>query len=613
MRIRFVCECGKKLVTTEKNAGRSVRCPACGQQLRVPQQVSSVQPPVDQAEKPASSTEELDEVKPRASRRHRIRRFVRLGAVALFLVSLTLCLVIPPGPGLAIVVLVTFVSLLVVLLCLGPAWLLRLIAAVFFLALAGLSLVVATGQWGAIAVTVLFLGISYALLMEAATKSRRLSHAREKATATLIGATLDTGEEALAVCGFYLPGALGTLKTLTAAVTTNKLRTFGFQCDWLGKPVRILRTVTFRLDAISDISSSRRKAPLTRARFLELIFWCDGKQETLWTKCAQGEDFIAKLKEMIAVQQALVKDDTAMPIQLRCPNCGRAFSVPQGHAGRETRCSACQMEFRVPAPEEPKLPAQIPASHPPPPEGSSPPPLLKRREAAPLSAAPATDLRPDSGSEEVIGGTEQKLGFFGKLKAWADKAGRQHQVIFIGGPYDLRPKTVGVLTLDDDELVYTAGIISKREVFRLSYSAIAGASVDTAESLGKLRTLGTWALAGPLAAVFVGFGLKKKQKFLKLDFRDDTDMQVAVILGKGTGTDIDALCGRILEFRHAYLLRHAYLQRVGVPQSTSGTATQEDDKEDLTAIIERLAHLHAKGILTDEEFQKKKADLLSRL
>jgi hypothetical protein len=50
------------------------------------------------------------------------------------------------------------------------------------------------------------------------------------------------------------------------------------------------------------------------------------------------------------------------------------------------------------------------------------------------------------------------------------------------------------------------------------------------------------------------------------------------------------------------------------PQSTPLAAPQAATSEDdIFTKIERLAALHAKGILTDQEFSDKKAELLSRL
>jgi hypothetical protein len=47
------------------------------------------------------------------------------------------------------------------------------------------------------------------------------------------------------------------------------------------------------------------------------------------------------------------------------------------------------------------------------------------------------------------------------------------------------------------------------------------------------------------------------------------------------------------------------------PVQTSTVSTETED--DIFAKIEKLANLHAKGILTDEEYKTKKADLLNRL
>jgi Short C-terminal domain len=53
----------------------------------------------------------------------------------------------------------------------------------------------------------------------------------------------------------------------------------------------------------------------------------------------------------------------------------------------------------------------------------------------------------------------------------------------------------------------------------------------------------------------------------------------------------------------------AWIQPVSAPV-VSGPAPSEDD---IFSKIERLAALHAKGILTDEEFSAKKGELLARL
>jgi len=49
------------------------------------------------------------------------------------------------------------------------------------------------------------------------------------------------------------------------------------------------------------------------------------------------------------------------------------------------------------------------------------------------------------------------------------------------------------------------------------------------------------------------------------------------------------------------------------PAAAPATGAPSAREADLFAAIERLADLHAKGVLSDEEFTQKKAELLSRL
>lgn len=209
--------------------------------------------------------------------------------------------------------------------------------------------------------------------------------------------------------------------------------------------------------------------------------------------------------------------------------------------------------------------------------------------------------------------TEQPKGFWAAMKDVAAKAGEvaakmqlDNPVIYIGGPYDLKADSEGILTLGENEFIFKSSIL-RREFFRLPYSTIAEAHVDTAERLGKLRTVGAWALAGPLGAAIVGFGLKKKDKLLKFDFTDETGLKVTVVFGKANfGPDMDTLQGRILTQRRASFNNN------GSGQPTQ-PAPASAPVEDVASTLEKLASLRDKGILTEEEFQKKKNDLLSRM
>jgi hypothetical protein len=199
---------------------------------------------------------------------------------------------------------------------------------------------------------------------------------------------------------------------------------------------------------------------------------------------------------------------------------------------------------------------------------------------------------------------------------------------YVSGPFDFTSNTSVVLTLDAHEIVartVTWSAANAIELFRIRYRSITTVSVETAERLGKLRTLGAWALAGPLAAVFVGFGVKKKDRFLKIDFNDDTGLNVAAIFG---GKDLDTVAGKILAHRREALgstgaagsnaasagpaARARAETAPAAPEAQPATASPTP-REDVAGLLEKLASLREKGILTDEEFQKKKGDLLSRM
>ena len=49
------------------------------------------------------------------------------------------------------------------------------------------------------------------------------------------------------------------------------------------------------------------------------------------------------------------------------------------------------------------------------------------------------------------------------------------------------------------------------------------------------------------------------------------------------------------------------------PSNVSQTGEPPADDRDIFSAIERLGKLHANGLLTDDEFSQKKAELLSRL
>ncbi len=193
-------------------------------------------------------------------------------------------------------------------------------------------------------------------------------------------------------------------------------------------------------------------------------------------------------------------------------------------------------------------------------------------------------------------------------------------IVYVSGPFDVKPGTRMELYWDDSAVIFKGSktlFSDIQELFRIPYASVTGAAVDTAEQLGKMRTLGAYALAGPLAAVFVGFGLKKKDKLLRIDFQDETGLSVAAIFHKYESRffspqGIDALVGIILTRRRELLGKTANLTTNALHQNDLDKPLLSP-KEDMTSLLEKIASLRDKGILTEEEFQKKKTELLSRL
>lgn len=274
---------------------------------------------------------------------------------------------------------------------------------------------------------------------------------------------------------------------------------------------------------------------------------------------------------------------------VQCPQCGASYNIDESKLGKRGRCAKCGNSFTLalpdPDPVEPIVAEVV--------EDQTPPNPLASLVAASSDHA----LAPQA---------PKRKSFLEKAKDWADAAARQVNVVYVQGPWGIKANSQMTMVLDAAGLVLRVGIINKQE-FYVPYDAIVGITIDTAERLGKLRTLGTWALAGPLAAAFVGFGMKKKDKLLLLSFRDDTGTEVAAVFSKGPGCDIPTLMGRISQVKHDYL---ASCPEATVVEAEPIVTTNAPDVSDTIA---KLAQLRDQGILSEEEFQQKKTELLSRL
>jgi len=119
------------------------------------------------------------------------------------------------------------------------------------------------------------------------------------------------------------------------------------------------------------------------------------------------------------------------------------------------------------------------------------------------------------------------------------------------------------------------------------------------------------ALAGPLAGLLVGFGCKKTDRFLNLEFTDDTGTSLGAVFGKGPGSDIQTVYSRIVERKQNRL--RSLPNKPDKEDVAARKPSADSAGTDVVAQIEKLARLRDQKLLTEEEFQAKKRELLNRL
>lgn len=286
-------------------------------------------------------------------------------------------------------------------------------------------------------------------------------------------------------------------------------------------------------------------------------------------------------------------------LRFDAPHAGHAFlqelseaafsSIKESRPGSDL--PACGTSFVAQAPAgQSAIPLASPTSscaQPP-----SPPPGAVAAPPSPTSATPQPQLG--------------RKSLWATLKDAAAKSAeasqRSHQVVYVSGPFDLKAKSDGVLVLDDTELVLKS-LFLRRELFRVPYSSITGAAVDTAERMTLTRVV---------ALGIFAFGFKKKEKFLKLDFKDTTNLDVTVVLGKASfHIEMDNLAGKILARRRTSIEQHGASSASAVVAGFPGSSSPPP--LDYTRLLEELASLRDKGVISDDEFQKEKTELLTRI
>ncbi len=145
----------------------------------------------------------------------------------------------------------------------------------------------------------------------------------------------------------------------------------------------------------------------------------------------------------------------------------------------------------------------------------------------------------------------------------------------------------------------------------IPYEAIADVSVEGITTRTDTKTGHLGLVVGGLFLVggSRSSSIHKQEKFLKLDFMDDTNTRVSAVFRKSIGCGMPTLCSRILQRRHDWLKQ---IQDTSTAQAIAGPATAHSPS-DIAETIEKLARLRDQGVLSEDEFQAKKQELLSRL
>lgn len=202
-----------------------------------------------------------------------------------------------------------------------------------------------------------------------------------------------------------------------------------------------------------------------------------------------------------------------------CPHCRQKYSVPTEKLGRVILCRKCSKSFKLELKE-----------------------TVDYSEAEP----PAPEPEPEK---------TEPAGFLNRVKAFAENVKQQvadhktqvaecsHPSItemqglkFITGPVELKPNTGVYLHVGGGDVVLyklKEGFnFSLRcdEVLRVPLASIKHLEIETAERMSLGRVGAGLLLAGPIGAVFGGFGFKKQDKFLRIDF-DDAGMDASIVLG----------------------------------------------------------------------------------
>ena len=344
----------------------------------------------------------------------------------------------------------------------------------------------------------------------------------------------------------------------------------------------------------------------------------------------------------------------AEAVRVACPECSKTYSIRPELLGKKSACKACGEQFvlKLSGPS-PTVPPPLPSANVVAPSG--PPNALSDehtpgpekpkgffgslraavRDAAAAGAAAAKEVRDKQAkSQEGADPPAEKKSFREKWTEHQEKlaemrgdncrstdlkappANKWMLVKFCGcslsSDFGLTPKENVFAYCAESALILrkmkgfslSLSVETTQEVLRVPLTEVEELTVETADRMTLGRIGAGYLLAGPFGALIGGLW-KKQDKFLRVDWAG----KHSIVFGKAM-VDAETLKQRVVE--GVRQVREANGEPPGgVPNLAAPTADAKI--ADVTDAIAKLAALRDQGILTDDEFSAKKAELLSRM
>jgi len=196
---------------------------------------------------------------------------------------------------------------------------------------------------------------------------------------------------------------------------------------------------------------------------------------------------------------------------------------------------------------------------------------------------------------ELYGGV-----FMGLLQKMVDSVHTSAQCQYMGGHPDWGTSGKGTLEVNNDKVNFKSGLLGIGG-FQIPIKDVKGCSLQTQEQISHDVTLSRLLLFGVFA-----FGMKKKKvdttRYLVITYTQN-GIENSIVFQSDS---VDILSSAIMKARQVYAKNHPEVQQ----QQTKSDNTQADD---IPTQIKKLSDLKDQGILTKEEFETKKKDLLSKM